>query len=794
MFKQSTKDQIEQQLNVAKQVFIRLLDVQTQHLSANAYLLSSDFSFKRVVATQDQQTIESALENLLQRIGADTAMLVSLQQQVLANTHQPDNDTASFISNLIQQAQQHGTANAIVMLEGTPQQMVVTPIMAPDIIAWLCVSFKISNIQLQEFSQLTQADISLLLTVGNGPPTLINSSLPEKRNHALQESLSQVNWHNKKVFSLPLGTNQYLSSTLNLSKTSEFVVFALVQKSLDQELRPFYRMQWFLLVITLLSLCLAYIGSVIVARSVSRPVKALAKGVREVGKGNYDYRIHLNRSDEIGELGAAFNDMAGSQKRQVALRLAKESAESASQAKTDFLANMSHELRSPLNSILGYAQLLQQQNINSDSGTPQQHKALRTIEHSGNHLLALINEILDLSKIEAGQLQLQHADFDLDELLQQLAEMMQTRAVGKGLNLSYKIVLQGASWVKSDPQRLRQILMNLLDNAIKYTQSGEIDFKVRCEQNNSFSFSVSDTGIGIASEHLPDIFTSFHQLHQTQGYIEGTGLGLAISDRLVKLLGGELKVSSTLGQGSRFWFELNLNTARQTSQPPKNLASPISNNLGKQQKILIADGIADNRALLFDILSPLGFQLAEVSNGLECMQQAENWPADIILLNSNLAVIDGLEVCRRIRANVALQSIVIIAISANVFGNHQQCCLEAGANDFLAKPFQLETLLGLLARYTGMQGENEKIVPENAIKSTKLHYPAIDYLRRLQDFAEQGDIHRVRQLNTEISQLAPEVTLFTQQLNDLINGFKINKIRQLLNDALTETLKNHDDE
>lgn len=561
VFKQSTEHQIQKQLTIAKQVFARLLDVKSMHLSENAFLLSSDFSFKQVIATKDKATILSALDNLIIRIDADTAILVSTEQQVLADTNNPENNQLFFAPELIEQAQQQGSSNSIVLVNDSIHQMLITPIMAPELKAWLCVSFKINQIQLNELKQLTQAHISLLSVFGHNPPQLKVTSLSSLNKNTLITIMPNFDWQNNKPFSVQLEGRNYITSTLTIPSIHQGSIIAVVQKSLDEELLPFYRLQGILLLIALASLLLTFMGSLWVARSVSRPIKTLVSGVREVGKGNYDYYIEVDRNDEIGELGLAFNEMAREHKLQVFLRQAKETAESASQAKTNFLAKMSHELRSPLNSIIGYAQLLQKPNFNPS----QQSKALLTIEQSGNHLLLLINEILDLSKIESGQLQLQNSPFNLIELLHHLFAMMLPRAANKGLKLNAQFKIDAPCWVNRDQQRLRQILMNLLDNAVKYTDKGSINFNVSSD-NDIYSFSIEDTGMGIPEDDLKDIFISFHQLHQSQGYVEGTGLGLAICNQLVQLLGGKLKVHSTLTEGSQFRFVVRLPKVEQIAE------------------------------------------------------------------------------------------------------------------------------------------------------------------------------------------------------------------------------------
>ncbi|MCH9696707.1 MAG: response regulator [Gammaproteobacteria bacterium] len=785
-YRQSAHQQIEANLDVAKRVFEQLIDAEALRLSESAFFLASDFSFKSVIATQDRKTILSALENLQGRIGADSVMLVSPQLKLRADTSHPRQTGEFFAPDVIQQAQIHGQSSSIVLLEGRPYQMVIVPILAPDVISWLCVNFKISEMLVEELQQLTRTDISLLQIWNPDQLALLTSTLTPRQSEALIKHFQGVAWHDSGSHALQLGKHSFISSVVDIASNDQVSIVAVLQRSLDQELEPFTRLQWLLLGVASVSLLFAMVGSLLVARSVSKPVKQLLSGVRQVARGQYDYRIAVRSADELGELGHAFNDMTLSKAQQEALRQAKESAESASQAKSEFLANMSHELRTPLNSILGYAQLLKRTELSPD----EQLKSLHTIEQSGQHLLTLINEILDLSKIEAGQFQLLPVVFNLRQLLKTVEDTIYSHARNKQLQLVCEFADSTRVSVHSDQQRLSQILINLLDNAVKYTEEGRVVFIVE-SVNNRFRFMIEDTGIGIDQHDLESIFASFQQLHNpAQGFVEGTGLGLAISQRLVALLGGDLQVSSEPGCGSRFWFDLNLPVQAQESG---EMASEASHNIvialrGKQRKVLIADDKPDNRRLLIDWLQRFELELYEAENGRQCIDQILKLKPDLVLLDSKMPEMDGLDVSRAIRTNPELNSIAIIAVSANAFDEHRQRCLAAGANNFLAKPIQFDQLLHMIVLYTDLQPVYESDVNHSDVgpvnKDMQDVLPSTEQLQALLVCAQRGDIQAIRDQLHEFESTQLSRSEFILKLTTCAENFQINRICQILEHTL----------
>jgi CheY-like chemotaxis protein len=337
---------------------------------------------------------------------------------------------------------------------------------------------------------------------------------------------------------------------------------------------------------------------------------------------------------------------------------ARDQASEASRAKSAFLANMSHELRTPLNAILGYAQILQWDQQLSE----RQTTGLTTIEQAGQHLLALIDEILDLSKIEAGRLELHAAPLELAPFLQGIGNIIRVRAEQQGVRFIHDAGELPAI-VIADERRLRQVLLNLLGNAAKFTDRGEVSLRVRAldadEYQARLRFEVRDTGIGIKPEDLDTLFQSFQQVGEERRRRGGTGLGLAISRQLVRHMGGDIQVESAPGRGSRFWFEIVLPTGSADAAPAPERR--VVGYEGERKTVLVVDDVPANRALLVDMLRPLGFTMVEAENGRVGLEKAQAVLPDVILMDNVMPVMDGLEATKRLRELPALKEVPVIA-------------------------------------------------------------------------------------------------------------------------------------
>ncbi|MEG4996720.1 hybrid sensor histidine kinase/response regulator [Microcoleus sp. B4-D4] len=471
------------------------------------------------------------------------------------------------------------------------------------------------------------------------------------------------------------------------------------------------------------------------------------------------------------------------QEKNIHLQKAEELAKAANSAKSEFLANMSHELRTPLNGILGYTQILKRQKNLAE----QQKDGLNVINQCGEHLLTLINDILDLSKIEARKMEIHLSNFPFSEFLEGIAEICNIRAEQKGISLIYEPITKLPLAVEGDEKRLRQVLINLLGNAIKFTEQGGVAFKVGY-QDGKIRFQVEDTGVGMAPEQLQDIFLPFHQVGEANLKVEGTGLGLAISRQLVQMMGGEIKVKSTLGQGSVFFFDLDLpEVSEWATNAAKANAHIIVGFKGEKRKILIADDKWQNRSMMVGMLQPLGFELVEAMEGQDCLNKAQEFKPDCILMDLMMPIMSGLEATRRIRKSQGQTNLVVIATSASVFDFDKQQSVEVGCNDFIPKPIRIEELLEKLRTHLGLEWiyeenleEIRKSETEKKSLSSEIVAPPDEEIAALFNLAMMGDLRAIGDKATKLEQLNEQWGPFATHLRQLVKGFEEKQILEFI--------------
>ncbi|MCK5715962.1 MAG: PAS domain S-box protein [Thiomargarita sp.] len=457
------------------------------------------------------------------------------------------------------------------------------------------------------------------------------------------------------------------------------------------------------------------------------------------------------------------------------LQSAKEEAESANRAKSAFLANMSHELRTPLNAILGYTQI-----FNRDDSCPKYMEGINIIDRSGRHLLRLINEILELSKIEAGKLELEETDFNFAQFLKGMADMFTLRAKQKGISFKYQLQSEVPMVICADEKRLWQILINLLGNAIKFTKKGSVTLTVKKMQHDQIFFQVIDTGMGIASQDVEKIFSPFQQVGDPNYRAEGTGLGLSITKKIVTLMGGELKVDSVLGQGSTFYTSLTLPEVLRIAQnhPPDKIV--IGYKASKNFKILVVDDKFENRVVLVDILTPLGFQVLEADSGVAALDKIPLFQPDVIILDLMMPGMDGFKCVRKLRRHFS--KTVVIAASASVFNHHRQESLQAGCNDFIPKPISIDELLKCLHQHLELEWiykPSDTVFNNSDTDFSKMPLPA-SCAAILDDLCLRGDFKGISKQVTVIKKIDNQLIPFANRIEQLAKNFEDDLIRELV--------------
>lgn len=568
--------------------------------------------------------------------------------------------------------------------------------------------------------------------------------------------------------------------------------------------------------IIFLTLAIAALIAFRIGRQVVIPLEILSQKALQIGEGDLNQRIELDREDEFGALARAFNAMSGQlqetvtslekqiviqKEAEAALHRAKHEAEQANKSKSVFLANMSHELRTPLNAILGFSQFM----ARDPAMISGQKETLGIIIRSGNHLLNLINDILDMSKIEAGRITLNKQSMDLLRVVTEIEEMMRPRTREKGLSFNVQWAPDIPRHIRGDEAKLRQMLINLLGNALKFTDTGGVTLRIKTADETAFQvktdrppadfssvsfylfFEIEDTGAGISAEELPHLFEPFVQSRSGQKTGQGTGLGLAISRHFARVMGGDISVQSAAGRGSTFTFHIQAEPAA-PDEVEIQVPSPRVIGLEPGQtdyRILIVEDNPDNLNLLSRLLESVGFQVRGAANGVEGIEIFENWHPHLIWMDMRMPVMNGYEAARRIKSTTAGQAVPVIAVTASAFEEQKNMVLSAGCDDFVRKPFHEPGIFDVMARHLGVRYIYEETEPAPPPLDGFLETRDFGTFPKLPDEWRSGMEQAIVNLDMErisylIEHIRPQHPAAADIMTGMANNFKYDELNEII--------------
>jgi len=714
-------------LNVGKNVFMNEVVIAKQHLDSSVETISKDWALRSAIGQgEDAESIRSVLFNHGKRINADIALVLDKRFMLIAQYGGEDITVDLFLAQDLDDKQQKNAW--IAMVGNEPFMMSAEPIKAPATIGWLLMGKKLNLPFLNRIKSLISLDINMLV-VGNSQNRVLLST--QKNSATVQLELQQVTERfvaqGATIDMHVMGSENWVALPFSIFNNQQQYFVVLLQDSISDWLKTRNAFMLELLPFFIVGILLALLGSFLIARSITRPVGRLLQAAKLVASGSYTDPIEVSEKSELGELAREFSSMQSAVmereqkikdqaeeirqtntiKYQVEIAQKEQQlAASATDAKSRFLANVSHEIRTPLNSIIGYSEILSDVHASEDDKT----KATLAVHNGGQYLLNIVNDVLDLSKIEAGKIQLDKADISLVGLLQEVSAYMEGFAREKHLAFNLELNFPLPYEFNSDPTRLKQILLNLCNNAIKFTHQGQVDLHVHWDTfRQRFIFVVSDTGPGMSDEQQLRLFTAFSQGNQsTSRKYGGTGLGLYISKQLTEVLGGHIKVTSQEGKGSQFAVYMPyVEASNKQVMINQSQADEVSDKDAKPDlqipeltgHILCADDNDDNRQLVAYLVAKTGAKLTLVEDGKQALDVAVKNTFDLVLMDMQMPEMDGLQATTVLNQR-GFQA-PIIMLTANVDSTSKNKMLAAGARAHFPKPIDSRRFYIMLAEYLG---------------------------------------------------------------------------------------------
>jgi signal transduction histidine kinase/DNA-binding response OmpR family regulator len=776
-------------LNIGRNVFLNEMTVARVHFDSNVETIAKDWALRSAVGQGvDPQSITSILANHGNRINAQAALVVDNEFNEIAR-YAGDNGL-NFLPNALQSSDKDKPLPWINQVGDEVFLMSAAPIEAPKKIGWLIMGKKLNTRFLMRVKELISLDINLIVMTSkstHAPLTTLENEAGAQ--YWLGKNMTDLEAYLGKIDFIYSDQDELIVLPFSLQRTGKHHFIVVLQDSISASLTSFNRFLLELVPYFIVGVLLAIVGSYYIARSITRPVGRLLEAAKRVASGHYTETIKVSEKSELSELASEFTHMqdavmereskikqqaeqikrANKNKFEVAIaNKQKQLAEEATKAKSQFLANVSHEIRTPLNALIGYSEMLQDDTLPQKNGK----EAIHAINTSANHLLSIVNDVLDVSKIEANKIELEHIDVELLLIIDEVKANMSGLTDKKGIRFETELHYPLPAFFNTDPTRLKQILFNLCNNAVKFTNQGKVVLKVRCDNlDHKLIFEVIDTGIGMTVQQQKKLFQAFSQADQTTSRkFGGSGLGLFICKQLTELLGGEIQVTSELSKGSHFTVSIDL--VRAADLTLLTDPSPLESRYTEkeeidiptfEQHILCADDNEDNRVLIQYLLSKTGARVTLVEDGKQAIEACQKHRFDLILMDMQMPEMDGLEATQKLIEQGYSKPIVML--TANVDENSKELVRKVGASGHIGKPFNTQQLYLTLGEFLSpkLNTENFSELVEGYLDRLNLQLNKLELAQQNKDWQTVKDeIHKIKGTAAnyelpELSQLATEV-------------------------------------